>query len=128
VNFLLDTHLLLWVSVAPQRLSRSAHELLSDERNSLTFSAASIWEIALKNALRRPHFSINTRDLRSQLLENGYRELDVTSHHAVNIDALPLLHKDPFDRLLIAQATAEGLTLLTVDDAVAQYPGPIRRV
>ena len=126
MKLLLDTQILLWAAGQPGRLSRAARRLLSNPRNELLFSAASLWEIAIKNALGREDFRVEPRLLRRGLLDNGYAELPVTSQHAVNIDGLPPLHKDPFDRLLLAQALSEGITLLTGDPQLARYPGPVR--
>ena len=92
----------------------------------MTFSAASIWEVAIKNGLGRADFSVDPRVLRRGLLEHGYVELPVTGAHAAAVDVLPDIHRDPFDRLLIAQAHAEGLTLLTADRVIGRYPGPIQ--
>ena len=128
VKLLLDTHLLLWAAGQPERLSSTAHSLLSDLENELLFSAASLWEIAIKNGFGRSDFRVQPRLLRRGLLENGYNELPITSAHAVSLDTLPPVHKDPFDRILVAQALAEGITLLTVDPVIAQYPGPVRIV
>ncbi len=94
--------------------------------NTLYFSVASLWEIAIKSGLRRPDFQVDARVLRHGLLDNGYQELAIVSAHVVAIDVLPPIHKDPFDRLLIAQAGVEGITLLTDDATVAKYPGPVR--
>lgn len=128
MKLLLDTQLLLWAAGQPERLSAAARTLLTSPRNELLFSAASLWEIAIKNTLGREDFRVEPRLLRRGLLDNGYAELPVTSQHAVNIDALPPLHKDPFDRLLLAQALAEGITLLTHDAQLARYPGPVRKM
>lgn len=128
MKLLLDTHLLLWAAGQPQRLSAAARKLINDPRNELLFSAASLWEIAIKNSLGREDFVVEPRVLRRGLLDHGYTELPVTSQHAVNIDGLPPLHKDPFDRLLLAQALCEGITLLTADAQVARYSGPVRKV
>ena len=128
MKLLLDTQLLLWAAGQPERLSAAARRLLNNPRNELLFSAASLWEIAIKRTLGRDDFRAEPRVLRRGLLDNGYTELPVTSEHAVNTDALPPLHKDPFDRLLLAQAFTEGITLLTADAQVARYPGPVRRV
>jgi PIN domain nuclease of toxin-antitoxin system len=128
VKLLLDTQILLWAAGQPERLSASARRLLTNRRNELVFSAASLWEIAIKNTLGREDFRVEPRLLRRGLLDNGYTELPVTSQHAVSIDTLPPLHKDPFDRLLLAQATCEGITLLTGDAQLARYPGPVRKV
>jgi PIN domain nuclease of toxin-antitoxin system len=128
VKLLLDTQLLLWAAGEPKRLSAAARKLLNDPRNELSFSAASLWEIAIKSRLGREDFRVEPRLLRRGLLDNGYTELPVTSQHAVSIDVLPPLHKDTFDRLLLAQALCEGITLLTSDALLAQYPGPVRKV
>jgi PIN domain nuclease of toxin-antitoxin system len=128
VKLLLDTHVLLWAAGEPDRLSRETHALLGDPGNGLLFSAASMWEIAIKSRLGRADFQVNGRLLRRGLLDNGYEELPITSEHALAIDALPPIHGDPFDRILIAQATIEGIELLTADQVVARYPGPIRMV
>jgi PIN domain nuclease of toxin-antitoxin system len=128
VKLLLDTHLLLWTAEGFKHVPRGARALISDPENALFFSVASLWEIAIKSGLKRPDFQVDARLLRRGLIDNGYRELPIVSEHAVAIDALPAIHKDPFDRLLIAQATIEGITLLTDDVIVAQYPGPVRLV
>jgi PIN domain nuclease of toxin-antitoxin system len=128
MNLLLDTHLLLWAAATPDRLSREATELILDKENRLFFSAASMWEIAIKRGLGRADFRVDPALLRRGLVENGYDELPVTSTHAMAVGHLPPLHKDPFDRMLVAQAESEGLLLLTNDNLVAGYPGPIRLV
>lgn len=128
MKLLLDTHLLLWAAGNSRRLSAEAHALLEDPANELFFSAASLWEISIKHGLGRPDFRVDARVLRRGLLDIGYDELAVTGGHAVSIDSLPPLHKDPFDRILVAQAMLEGITLLTSDSMVAKYPGPVRLV
>ena len=128
MKLLLDTQLLLWAAGQPERLSSKARKELSDPGNELIFSAASIWEITSKSALGRPDFQIEPRVLRRGLIENGYIELPISSEHAVSVDNLPPVHKDPFDRMLIAQALTEGITLLTTDAQLARYRGPVRRV
>lgn len=128
MKFLLDTHLLLWAAGEPKRLSKAVRSLLEDADNELLFSAASLWEVAIKSALGRKDFRVEVRLLRRGLLDNGYSELPIMSDHVVAIESLPPIHKDPFDRVLVAQATVEGITLLTNDPVVAQYPGTIRRV
>ena len=94
----------------------------------MIFSAASLWEIAIKHRLGRDDLRVDARVLRRGLLDNGYDELPVTSAHAVVLDTLPALHKDPFDRILVAQAQTEGITLVTSDDQVARYPGAVQKV
>lgn len=128
MKLLLDTHLLLEAAGQPEKLSTKARKLLNDPRNELLFSAASLWEVAIKATLGREDFRVEPRLLRRGLLDNGYVELPITSLHAVAIDGLPPLHKDPFDRLLLAQALSEGITLLTSDARLARYPGPVRKV
>ena len=128
MKLLLDTHLLLWAAGSPGQLPATARILMEDLQNELLFSAASLWEIVIKRSLGRSDFQVDARVLRRGLLDNGYQELAITSEHAVFIDSLPLLHKDPFDRILVAQATVEGIILLTADVLVAQYPGPVQQV
>lgn len=128
MKLLLDTHLLLWAADQHGRLSVDAVGLISNPANELFFSAASLWEIAIKQGLGREDFKVDARLLRRGLLDNGYNELPIVSEHAVAIDSLPFIHKDPFDRMLVAQAMIEGITLLTADSILAQYPGPIRKV
>lgn len=128
MKLLLDTHLLLWAAGQPESLSGAARSLMADPDNVLLFSAASIWEVAIKHGLGRPDFRVDPRLLRRGLIDNGYGELAITSEHAVAIDSLPAIHKDPFDRILVAQATIEGIVLLTADPVVARYPGPVRLV
>jgi PIN domain nuclease of toxin-antitoxin system len=128
VKLLLDTHLLLWAANEPKRLPKAARVLIEDLGNDLLFSAASLWEITIKCTLGREDFRVHPRLLRRGLLDNGYTELPITSEHAVNVDHLPATHKDPFDRILVAQATVEGISLLTNDHKLVDYPGPIRKV
>ena len=128
MKLLLDTQLLLWAAADPGQLSPAARKLISDPTNELLFSAASIWEVSIKNSLRRQDFRVEPRLLRRGLIDNGYVELPITSQHAVNIDTLPPVHRDPFDRMLVSQALIEGITLLTTDSQVAKYKGPVRRV
>lgn len=128
MTFLLDTHLLLWAAGRPDMLSDAARALIDDRDNELLFSAASLWEVAIKGGLGRSDFEVEPRALRRGLMDADYGELAVTSAHAVAVASLPPIHKDPFDRLLIAQAMTEGITLLTSDSLVAQYAGPVQRV
>ncbi len=128
MNLLLDTHLLLWAASLPERLPEEARALIEDAENRLFFSAASIWEVTIKNGLGKPAFQIDPHLFRRGLVENGYEELPIISSHTLAISHLPPIHRDPFDRILVAQAEYEGILLLTSDDMVAGYPGPIRRV
>ena len=128
MKLLLDTHLLLWAAGEPKKLSLKARRLMTDTGNELMFSAASIWEVVIKQALGRSDFQVDTRLFRRGLIDNGYVELPVLSAHAVAVESLPPIHKDPFDRLLVAQSLVEGIVLLTSDATVAQYGGSIRLV
>lgn len=128
MNLLLDTHLLLWAAATPERLSKEATDLIQNPGNRLYFSAVSIWEISIKQGLEWADFRVDPALLRRGLVENGYDELTMTSTHAIEIAHLPAIHKDPFDRMLVAQAGSEGLLLLTSDTLVARYPGPIQLV
>ena len=128
MKLLLDTHLLLWAATRPDRLSAAARGWIEDERNTLIFSAASIWEVAIKFRLGRETMPVPPGVLRRGLLENGYDELAISSEHAVRTEGLPLLHQDPFDRMLLAQAMAEGILLLTADRVMAESGGPVLRV
>jgi len=125
---LLDTHLLLWAAGHPDRLSREARGMIAAQQNELWFSVASLWEITIKRGLGRADFRVDPSLLRRGLVENGYTELPITSEHAIATAHLPPIHKDPFDRVLVAQAESEGALLLTSDEIVARYPGPVRRV
>ena len=128
MKVLLDTHMLLWAAGQPERLSPAALRLVNSAETDLLFSAASLWEIAIKRSLGRTDFQVDARLLRRGLLDNGYGELPIKSEHVVATGDLPPIHKDPFDRVLVAQATIEGALLLTADPLVAQYPGPIRKI
>ncbi len=128
MKLLLDTHLLIWASSRSELLSKSASELITDPANEVIFSSISIWEVAIKRGLERPDFDVEPRVLRRGLLAHGYGELAFTSDHAFAVSSLPLLHKDPFDRALMAQAMSEGLVLLTSDKALEGYSGVVRKV
>jgi PIN domain nuclease of toxin-antitoxin system len=129
MKLLLDTHLLLWAAEKSRRLPKAARNLINDPDNDLLFSAASLWEIVVKyDQGQRDDFQVDARLLRRGLLDNGYSELPISSEHVVAVASLPQIHKDPFDRILIAQATIEGILLLTTDPLVARYPGPIQKV
>lgn len=125
MNLLLDTHLLLWAAGRDRMMSERADSLINDAQNRLWFSAASIWEVAIKSALGRPDFRTDPGVLRSGLLTNGYHELAVEGRHCLALGALPKHHSDPFDRILIAQSVSEGLALVTHDKQVARYSDAI---
>ena len=128
MNYLLDTHLLVWSISQSKRLGADVTRLLEDPTNQPHASVISIWEVAIKHSLKRSDFSIDPHFLRRALNETGFRELPMTGDHAAAVSGLPRIHKDPFDRMLVAQALVEGITLLTVDSVLAQYPCPVRLV
>lgn len=127
MKLLLDTHILLWAAGRPEKLSRKVRRLLDDPDNTLIFSAVSLWEVVIKQSLGRDDFDVNARQLRRGLLENDYSELAITSAHALALEDLPPLHKDPFDRMLLAQSRVEGFTLLTADAQILQYSGLVQK-
>ena len=123
MRILLDTHIFLWADKDPEHLSPTAKASLEDTANSLVLSAASIWEIQIKAqpgklALRLPLAEL----IDDQQQTNGIEILPKTLAHVLTLDALPQHHRDPFDRLLAAQAISEGLTLLSADPVFKQYP------
>ncbi len=128
MRVLLDTHLLLWAAGEPERLSEAARSWFENAENELMFSAASVWEAAIKSGLGRSDFVVDVKRWRRGLIDNGYQELPVTSQHAVAVGELPAVHRDPFDRMLLAQANVEGILLLTSDVLLARYQGPVRHV
>jgi len=121
MKLLLDTHIILWAAGEPEKLSESARNMLNDYRNSLYFSAASLWEIVIKRGVGRADFKVDAHRLRKMLILNGYIELPITSEHVLRVETLPEIHKDPFDRILIAQARSEAMLLLTVDAFIIEY-------
>lgn len=127
MNLLLDTHILLWAAARADLLPPGSRAMLQDMGNTLWFSVASIWEVAIKRALDRPDFRTDPGVLRAGLLSAGYRELAVEGRHVIAVAALPRLHADPFDRILLAQAMTEGMQLLTADARVLAYGGPAVR-
>ena len=128
MSLLLDTHILLWAAGPSNRLSPEIVSRLEAPAEQLTFSVVSLWEIAIKSSRGRDDFQVDGAELRRVLLAAGYHELPVTGPHALETAVLPAIHRDPFDRLLVAQARCEGITLLTADAQVARYPGPIELV
>ncbi len=128
MRILLDTHVLLWAAATPERLPPAVRARIEDPANEPCFSAASLWEVAIKSGLGRDDFRTDPRLLRRALLENGYAELPITGVHAVAVDLLPPIHGDPFDRMLVAQAQVEATTLLTADEVAGRYPGPVELI
>lgn len=128
MRLLLDTHILLWMSDRLELLSLEAMELLGNAAHELCYSPVNIWEIAVKSATGRDDFLVDPREFRDELDRRRFRELPIRSDHAIAVAALPNHHKDPFDRMLLAQAIVEGITLVTADRHLARYPGPIHKV
>lgn len=120
MRLLLDTHVALWAVTGSERLPLRAASLIlgADE---VYVSAATIWEIAIKHSLGRGQMPVSAAQAIQAFDDSGYRLLSVQASHAARVEGLPLLHADPFDRLLVAQALDEPLTLLTGDSAVAAY-------
>ena len=125
---LLDTHILLWAAYEPNRLPDDVRLALDDPLNQLVFSAASIWEVAIKTGMGRQDFDVGAKIFRRALLENGYRELAITGAHTAAVSDLPSIHREPFDRLLVAQARIEGFSMLTADETVARYGPPVQLI
>lgn len=121
MNYLLDTHILLWILIDPERAPAAMRRLIEDSQNRVWFSAASIWEIAIKHSLAKAEFPISATMIWKAARETGLDELAVTAEHSIGVDSLPWLHRDPFDRLLVAQARANGMKLLSVDPKVNAY-------
>ena len=126
MRLLIDTHLLVWAMGEPERLPAGCAAMLEDPSNSLVFSVASLWELVIKQALGRPDFNLEPSLLRQTLLTGGWQELPIEASHALAVRQLPPMHRDPFDRLLLAQAQVEGMLLLTADSKLSRYPGPVR--
>jgi PIN domain nuclease of toxin-antitoxin system len=126
--WLLDTNILLAATIAPERLPDEIAELLRDPDKTVYFSAASIWEVAIKRSLNRESFDFNPEDVHQLAVETGFSELPVLSQHCHLLARLPWHHRDPFDRLLVAQAQAMPARLLTSDDKLAQYSDLVQRI
>ena len=126
MNFLLDTHILIWAAISPHKISSELASLLSDPNNHLYFSSASIWEISIKESLGKRDFNVNSKKLHGGLIENGYKELKVSALHAMEVIKLPFIHRDPFDRILVAAAIWENMPLLTNDSTLSPYHSLVR--
>ena len=123
MKLLIDTHILLWS--ASGELPPDAARYILNMENTLFFSPASIWEVVIKRGLGREDFVVDPASLYSGLLGAGYHELPITARHTLLMSNLPPLHKDPFDRILLAQSAFEGIPLLTSDSVLSQYPGSL---
>ncbi len=125
MKILLDTNILIWVTASPEKVPENILHQIQDTKNTIFFSAASIWEIAIKHTFGKPDFFFNPLIIHQALVENNYTELPITSNHAIAIQHLQKIHKDPFDRMLIAQAIAENMLLMTADQTIVKYPAPV---
>jgi PIN domain nuclease of toxin-antitoxin system len=127
IRYLADTQLLIWLADRSEKLPKAVAAIFQDDEQELIFSLASIWETSIKFGLGRPDFTIHPRQLREGLLELGFLELGIADRHVIGVARLPLFHRDPFDRLLVAQAQLEGLTLMTTDKKLARYGPHVQR-
>ncbi|MCY4128771.1 MAG: type II toxin-antitoxin system VapC family toxin [Gammaproteobacteria bacterium] len=128
MRFLLDTQLLLWATGAQERLSEAAEKIIPYSTVRLFYSSVSVWEVAIKSTLGRSDFYVKPARFLEELIDRGYAELPVHADHAIAVAELPTIHRDPFDRMLIGQATSESIMLLTADRVIGSYPGPIQMV
>jgi PIN domain nuclease of toxin-antitoxin system len=126
--YLCDTQLLVWLGNVPEKLSKAAMRILRDPENEIYFSLVSIWEIAIKSGLGRPDFRADPKLVERELLNFGLKLLRIESEHVYGVANLPRIHRNPFDRLLVAQAKVEGLTLITADKVLAKYGSFVERV
>ena len=126
MNFLLDTHILIWAAISPHKISSELASLLSDPSNHLYFSSASIWEISIKESLEKSDFKVSSKKLYDGLIENGYKEIKVSALHAMEVIKLPFIHRDPFDRILVATAIWENMSMLTNDSKLSPYHSLVR--
>ena len=123
MRILVDTHIILWA--AANQVSEKVKSILENPNNTLYFSSASIWEIEIKNSRGKEDFNVDAKRLCLNLRFAGYEELGIISEHAFLISDLPKIHKDPFDRIMIAQALYEDMFFLTDDKILIKYPGSI---
>lgn len=128
MKVLLDTHVLLWAIIEPKRLGGESRRVLEDPENEVLFSAASIWEIAIKSALGRADFRVPPSEIVASARKTGFAELPVRSDAMLLVATLPAYHRDPFDRLLVAQALAEPAVLYTADAQLEPYSDLVRRI
>ena len=128
MRVLLDTHILLWALVEPRRLDRETRATIETSDTEVLFSAASIWEIAIKSGLGRSDFAFDAEEIAQAALDTGFTEIAVRAKAAALVARLPLLHRDPFDRVLVAQAIVEPATLYTADQQLVPYSDLVRHV
>lgn len=118
---LLDTNVLLWLAFAPEKLSVAVRKRLSSRREELAFSLVSIWEVSIKTSLNRPDFNVDPSVLLGALEAEEFVQLPIKAEHVVKVGKLEWHHRDPFDRLLVAQAQVEKCALITADATLARY-------
>lgn len=128
MRLMLDTHVLLWALASPKQLGKDARAAIEDPANEVLFSAASIWEIAIKASLIRTDFRVSPAQIAVAALDSGFKELPVHSAAAAHTAKLPAHHRDPFDRLLIAQAVTEPAVFYTADAQLEVYSDLVRRI
>jgi PIN domain nuclease of toxin-antitoxin system len=128
MRVLLDTHVLLWALAEPRRLDGETRATIESGDTQVLFSAASIWEIAIKAGLGRSDFAFDPTEIAQAALDTGFTELAVRLNAAALVSRLPLLHRDPFDRVLVAQAIVEPATLYTTDQQLVPYSDLVRRI
>lgn len=128
LRLLLDMHIALWAIADSRRLSKAARDLILSPDATIWVSVATLWEIAIKHAMGKGDMPESSGVVLGYFRDSGYRLLPVEPEHAIAVETLPPIHRDPFDRLLVAQAAHEGMILLTSDAVMARYSGPVRKV
>lgn len=126
MNCLLDTHILLWAASYPDRLSPATRQAIESEENVLHFSTACLWEIVIKRSLNRADLTVDVNLFRRGLVDSGYLELPIQGHHVLAVAGLPDIHRDPFDRIQIAQAKSDGMVFITSDAVLKSYGEPVQ--
>ena len=122
---LLDTQLLVWLAFTPEQLPSTLIPELEDRQQRFFVSVVSLWEVAIKRSLNRLDFQFDAAELREQLQREGFEELPIRAEHCLAVQTLPWHHKDPFDRLLIAQAQQEQIKLLSCDQSLSEYEASV---
>ena len=121
MRVILDTHIMIWAIQGTSRLSQSVRDIINDDNNDVYFSTVSLIEISIKRKAHPEDMPFDAREARKLFVENGYEELPIDSSHAEAMDDLPLLHRDPFDRMLLAQAKAKGMKVVSHDNRFPAY-------
>ena len=121
MNLLLDTHTFIWFFNGDEQLSLKARKLIEDSRNKKFVSIASVWEVAIKIGLKKLFFDGKTSELADLIEQNGFLILPISIAHTVTYESIELVHRDPFDRILVAQGIAENMTIITKDENIQKY-------